>query len=305
MSSVPIGWINYDTDSINRGMWDQGLLELLFAGKVWNPVKANEYEHFESFEDMPLNKGGIIVLPARYHADHIEKLNYQLNEMPWVLLILTSDEESLFPWRLVDHPRMKMWVMTPRPGLHDDFPGRFLGEYFREDCPSVLRRYRREAVERRTLWYFSGQITHPRRVEMVEAVMKFGSNEWGDLNQTAGFTQGYQYDEYLRRMASAKIALAPSGPGTPDSFRLYEALEAGCVPIVDASSPGGPTGYWDMMFPDRPFPVLSDWKHLPSEIARIMEDWEGKSAECSAWWQNHKRDLAYSLVDDVRELRDS
>ena len=29
----------------------------------------------------------------------------------------------------------------------------------------------------------------------------------------------------------------PSGPATPDSFRLWEALEAGCVPIADGYAP--------------------------------------------------------------------
>jgi hypothetical protein len=63
-------------------------------------------------------------------------------------------------------------------------------------------------------------------------------NGWiGTFIPTKGFTQGDPHDLYYRQMADAKVAPAPSGPETPDSFRLFEALESGCVPIADTRVP--------------------------------------------------------------------
>ena len=39
-------------------------------------------------------------------------------------------------------------------------------------------------------------------------------------------------------MTAARSPQCPSGYATPDSFRLYEALEAGCVPLADMTAPG-------------------------------------------------------------------
>lgn len=272
----------------NRGYWDQGRLELMFE---------MGFDQRDRLEDLD---GAVVVLPAGYHADKVELVNEKLASLKWVVLMLTSDEESTFPWRELDHPNMKLWVQTPHPTKHADCDATFFGEGYQMDCPGTLRRVQLPyGVERPLDWYFSGQVTHARREECVEAARYIPN---GLLNETAGFTQGFEYSEYLRRMASARVALAPSGPATPCSFRLHEALEAGCVPIVDASSPGHPSGYWDMVYPDRPFPVLESWSELPVVMAEVLADWSALSGECRTWWQHKKAQQLLLIDEQVHEL---
>lgn len=294
-----VAWVNYDHDAINRGYWDQGLYELLFAGKLWKPVGWHDFEHVDSFEGIPLRQGAVVVLPARYHVEYVEKLQYQLDQLPWVLLLIVGDEESLFPWERLEHPRMKMWLQTPRPDL-PDFPGRLIPLGYKEECPSVLAECSEERLHKPLTWFFSGQITHERRQECALVARRLPE---GLLNETEGFTQGYEYPDYMRHMAEAKVAFAPSGPATPDTFRLYEALEAGCVPIVDANSPGKPHGYWKRLFGDAPFPVAESWGDASQYIAWVMSDWPVKANEVFAWWQDYKRQLAYALVEDINYLK--
>ncbi len=74
----------------------------------------------------------MFVVPGQHHADprSVEWLNEDMARSERVLLILHGDECSVFPWRDVEHPDVRMWVMTPRSSVHGDMPEhtRFIGE---------------------------------------------------------------------------------------------------------------------------------------------------------------------------------
>src|SRR3989304_4143877 len=120
-------------------------------------------------------------------------------------------------------------------------------------------------------WAFSGQITHKRRklaAKFMHALLEDEQYK-GFLNETERFTEGLSRKDYYELLSRTKIAICPSGPETPDTFRFYEALESGCVPIVDDKIPKNAkdTNYWRYLFTnsassDLPFPILTDWKKL-------------------------------------------
>jgi hypothetical protein len=245
--TVPILWLSYHDETSGRGFWDESLLESLFAGDLWTPVSAHQFNHYESWDALPEGTTtAVVVLPGRSQTDMVDQLNADLKRLDGVLLIICGDEESLFPVEQLDHPNLKLWVQTPRPGRHDDAYGFGCGW-----TPGT-----REAAGDGTKpvdWMFAGQVTHIRREECVEQLERMLG---GDLVKTSGFTQGLEHDQYLKRMAQAKVVPCPSGPQTPDTFRLYEALELGCVPIADDRTPNPdyPNGYWSYLFRRRPLP---------------------------------------------------
>jgi len=125
----------------------------------------------------------------------------------------------------------------------------------------------------------------------------------GHLLGTNGFGQGYPRDDFLRRMLATKVAPAPSGPRTQDSFRLYEALEAGCIPVADDMTPDGRIGYWRHLFgEDPPFPVITNWNDFEQILPELLAGWPANANRVSAWWQSYKRHLAYQLAADLVEL---
>lgn len=290
MAKTNVVWKSYhEPEVIARGYWDQGLLEQLTSGP--------EYQHFTDFVDV--EGGAIVIINGRTHTEDAEQINADIAKLDWVLFIDTGDEEAVFPWRDIKHPMMKIWVMLPRMNEHNDAHYKLVNGY-RPDTRKLLRKI---GPQQRVLdWYFAGQVNHPRREQCVEAAKDLSG---GMLVTTKGFgEEKMAYPDYLKTMASAKVVLCPSGIESPDNFRLYEALEAGCVPIVDAFSTNHQApGFWNYLLgPDIPFPIVDYWDKLPDLLPELLRDWPHNANKCWAWWQQKKREIKNRLIDDVKEL---
>lgn len=303
--SVAVAWVSYhEPHIIRRGYWDQGLLERVIDRSLWRPAAALDYCHYAGVDKVPDGEGAVVVVPGQHHtsADDVARLNAELARLPWAVVVLTGDECSHFPWRELAHPAMRLWVMTPQPGVHDDCPARFVGEGWRYDTPDVLATFAAEASEKAQDWFFAGQVTHRRREMMAGALRRMGPAA-GHLVETPGFTQGLDRAQYLRGLAGAKVAPCPAGACTPDSFRLYEALEAGCLPLLDDTSPQGWSGFWSLMGEARPpAPVVTEWRQVGLTIGEVLRCWPANANRAFAWWQQYKRTIAYALDDDVRQV---
>lgn len=302
--NVKVLWQSYHEETPVRGYWDQGMLEAVFNRSLWLPQEAIEFEHVENHGPMPKDfYNGVVIIPARYHANDIDQINDDLSKLNWVLLILLGDEESVFPVEKIKHPRKMIYLMTPHAGKKYDNVDRFIGEGW----PPAIR----ESLERditklpENSWFFTGQITHKRREECYKILKKMPN---GDLIKTSSFAdqskQGIGHKEYYERMRNAKIVPCPSGPETPDTFRFYEALELGCVPIADAIATNNINeGYWNMLFGDElPFPIIKDWKDLKGHVEYHSDVFPATNNKVFAWWQQYKREFVYNLDDDIRYL---
>ena len=152
-------------------------------------------------------------------------------------------------------------------------------------------------------WFFSGQNTHVRREECVRQLRKLGG---GIFNESKDFSAGMSHQDYFAAMVRAKVAPCPTGYHTVDSFRLAEAMEAGCIPIVDTqSTKNGALDYWGLVFGSFPFPIIEDWTNLPAMIEEQAALWSAKSSSIGAWWMATKRQMAYNLRDDLSALSGS
>lgn len=269
--------------------WDQHLVDGLLS--------SPEFVHQEDEVDPG---GCVLVVPARYFEP--AEIQTLIDPLPWVLVILTSDEESTFDHEVLTHPAMRLWVMTPRPGQHA--PG---SRHLPEGCPAdtTMALADRSPLDRPLDVFFAGQVTHERREACVAGMQALPESLRVEILPTEGFTEGIDRHDYLAVLASTKIAPCPSGPATPDSFRLFEALEAGCLPIADALAPaeGYLPGYWPLLFNEAPpFPVIEDWAELPKEVDAALSAWPGNAIRAQAWWLLRKRAYRLALAADVAEL---
>lgn len=305
--NVDVVWLTYNPGSIARGYWDQGLIEDLFAGRLWPTNGAPvEYVHrdgldeFRSAYDGRALPGAIVVVPARHNLANVDDLNRDLAALPWVLLMLTGDEEALFPWAKLDHPRSAVWAMGSRPDTNNVGVDRALGSGYPPWFPELVQSW--PPPFRHVRWFFAGQVTHARR-EDCAGVLRGRTD--GILHESPGFTLGLTHDDYAEGLQRAQLAPCPSGPVSPDSFRLYEALEAGAVPIADEVTPAGPIpGYWAHVFGcPVPFGVIHDrW----SDLATVLDCADYPTARhrlnVATWWRLWKRSLAYDCADTVYRL---
>lgn len=298
--TIPVLWLSLKEETPHRGYWDQAILEDIFSKKLWDPAGGYDFEHYEFIESLPTNSGAVVVIPARHHAELVQQVNEELSYLPWCLVILVGDEEASFPVDQLDHPKMKIYVMTPQFGKYQNID-RYIGDGYTPEATKLIQAGKKDAGKRPYDWFFAGQVTHSRREDCIKQLRDMPN---GFLVETAGFTQGMPREEYLKMMAAARIIPCPSGPVTQDTFRLYEALEAGCVPIADSKTPNDtePTGYWEKLLGDVPFPVIDDWADLPGLVGNLRDRYPTINNRVFAWWQRYKRNLAYNVRDDIAEL---
>jgi len=300
---INIVWQSYHKETPMRGYWDQGVLNAIFDRNLWSPIAGHEFVHREGFEELPEDAdGAIVVIPARYHAGDVEKVNADIARLKWCLVMLIGDEEAAFPSEKLEHPNMMIYVMTPHMGKHPN-ADRFIVNGWPPSTRELLSMYTSEAKQRPLRWFFAGQNTHKRRKQCVAQLKNM---DGGKLIETPGFTQGVPHAEYFQLMASARVVPCPSGAVIPDSFRLYEALEAGCVPIADGLSPTGDSkDYFKYLFdlPELPFPVLEDWHDLAGTVDYFNDIYPKGNNRAFAWWQGFKRQMVYNLEDDLHRLR--
>jgi hypothetical protein len=300
---IPIVFESLHEKTPKHGYWDYNLIERIVARKVWLPVNDLLFREYNHIVDVPTDDGLVIVIPIRYHLQDIDEINKQIKRFKWVLIIAMNDEEGLFNSREIIHPNVKVWVMTPRTNHQLPDNVRVIGTGIPPDT-SMIGQYKFSAQIRVLDWYFSGQITTTRRIAMVEQLERLDTEDHKFvLNKTDGFTKGFSHEEYYENFANSKVAICPSGAVTPDTFRLYEAMEAGCFPIVDDVSPVyDSAGFFHMLYPDAPFAILKNYDDLPGYIEDALNGWPANANRVFAWWQRKKRELVYNLQDDVKEL---
>ncbi len=174
--------------------------------------------------------------------------------------------------------------------------------------------------ERRHVWFFAGQGRRTRR-RMITAARSIPG---GAMHLTSRFADpsGIDIVRYAQLMGDAQFALCPIGNCSVECLRLYEALEAGAIPIVETHRLGqciasavdprralkyGPRDplfcsrnyqYWERAYPGG-FPCLqiSRWSDLPELIATT--DPEPLAAEIRQWWSDRRQALVRLVTHTI------
>lgn len=306
---VQVHFVSFDPDSIPSGYWDQEIVWRALGSQTTksgtSPTPLGGLPTYIAASTLvpyapgPAD-GGVVVIPGRFHADRVDRVQWFIDPMSWVVLIITSDEEALFPWRALHHPNMKVWIQTPDADKHHDvmlelFP-------FGPSADFIDLLPHPEPTSRPNDWTFAGQLTHERRQQAV-AVMQTMPGV-STLATSERFAGGIDRADYAELMATTKVAPCPAGPATPDTFRAWEALDAGAIPVLDAHSPARPSGYWGHLFrhAETHLPMVDEWGELPDLAARLAAAWPVPNNRAVAWWRRYQRDMRQRLADDVGDL---
>lgn len=249
---IPVLWL-WLLEGEYPVFWDNEIIK--------DTIKRLPYsiEHWSMPE---LGHGAVVVLPAQQHMDLIRQVNERLACLDWVLLILTGDEELIFPVTQLQHPNMVVWAQ-----YHNDVDRRIPLGYTPHCRPSlpVL------PPEKDLNWFFAGQINNEDRRDLAKELRILRDD--GLLIETEGFTQGIEPEEYMKNMVRAKVIPSPVGVHE-ETFRMYEAFESGSVP-------------W----------IHSDWN-----LEEMLQDWKKLVCLASTQWQGKKRDLAIDMTDTIKSL---
>ena len=148
--------------------------------------------------------------------------------------------------------------------------------------------------ERDINWFFSGELKLGR-VDFLKAFLKIIPD--GHLRLTSqGFldddekTTSYKTGEYVDYLKRAKFVPCPMGWINIDTMRLYEALDAGAVPVVlsNLSNKQYHPCYWEELFGinDIPFIIESNWPLAAQRCLDILEDgsYYELQNKCEEFW---------------------
>jgi len=285
---IPVLWV----PQRSRGSWDQGIVEELTAGP--------EYEHTNIVNK---GSGAVIVLAGQHLLADAATLAASIASLPWSLTIVTSDEEALFPVEHLPHDeKHETWGQYhARPEFDRVIP---IGAPPDSEFNCV--------GDRKPGVFFAGQDTHERRHELIDVMksMSLEPDSYGDVGWVAstGFRQGLDRFDYKLALCFAAVAPCPSGPHSLDSFRLYEALAAGCLPVIEKRTPhGNEEEFWKAMFGAHPIPTVNDW----SELVGLAPAWMKSELQqnwCNViqdWWDSYRKRLALDFHATVERLSES
>ena len=142
-------------------------------------------------------------------------------------------------------------------------------------------------------WAFVGT---PHKSSRHDLLFQFTDIKPNFCHKTQEFNKKIiSVEEMSDVLSSTEFMPCPNGFVHPETYRLYEALECGSIPIVEDSY-----NYYDRLFPNNPFIKINKW--LEAKV--IMKGWEQnqidkKKEECEIWWSKYKNNLQKIINDKI------
>lgn len=139
------------------------------------------------------------------------------------------------------------------------------------------------AAERTNSWAWVGQRWDQTREQMRSAMMTVPN---GEIRVAADESQRLTPADMSKIYRNSIFVPAPHGWFVIDSFRVTEALEAGCIPIVEVSD------YWQNLYGEEPpFIQVGNWAEVPHVVNALLRDpkmLEESRLRCYNWWLGTK-----------------
>jgi hypothetical protein len=142
------------------------------------------------------------------------------------------------------------------------------------------------ASSRHYVWSFAGETERASRPEMVSALSEIVPSL---CHSTGEGARSLSPSDYRDLMLDTIFAPSPMGRINLECFRLYEALELGCIPIVEKR----PTlDYFRHLLGSNPLLTVRNWSEARRKVEELLGDpmrLDALQEEIMFWWQTRKR----------------
>jgi len=151
----------------------------------------------------------------------------------------------------------------------------------------------RKKTNRKYKWAFTGT---PHKSSRHDLLFQLTDIEPFFCHKTERFDRKIiSVKEMSETLSLTEFMPCPNGFVHPETYRLYEALECGCIPIVENTYQ-----YYDRLFPQNPFIKVNQW----SDAKPIIKGWEKnqikkKKEECEIWWNEYKDKIQNFIKDKI------
>ena len=147
--------------------------------------------------------------------------------------------------------------------------------------------------EKKYKWAFTGT---PHKSSRHDLLFQFSDIKPFYCHKTEKFNvKIISVDEMNEVLSSTEFIPCPNGFFHPETYRLYEALECGSIPIVEDTYK-----YYDRLFPSNPFIKINKWM----DAKPIIKGWDKdqikkKIVECSTWWNKEKNRIQELIKNKI------
>ena len=140
------------------------------------------------------------------------------------------------------------------------------------------------------------------RLNMINALKKTGGKYYCNVNSSWQSDDSLTTEYYKKILEQSIFIPCPKGNNSVDTFRLYEAIEAGSIPIVIKDK------YWENLFgPQNPLIQLDSWDNAANFIIKLSQEKEWLNnypKKLSAWWEDYKNFLTNKIKSTITENSD-
>tara|TARA_Y100000816_G_scaffold290687_1_gene279998 strand:- start:4690 stop:5712 length:1023 start_codon:yes stop_codon:yes gene_type:complete len=153
-------------------------------------------------------------------------------------------------------------------------------------------------LDRKYIWSFFGQIYSSREI-MINSLNEIYPH-FVHQNQSFMSEDALQPAEIKNIYKNTIFAPCPDGYVNPDTFRIMEVLESGCIPIVKKFNS---IDYFKYVYGDHPFIVVNKWNDVNKVIKKYINDKEllnNKQNEIVLWYQAYKKNLKIDIQDIIK-----
>jgi hypothetical protein len=155
----------------------------------------------------------------------------------------------------------------------------------------------RPATSRKFLWSFAGA-KRAARIEMfknLKNVEPYKCYLFDSQSQPPPLDRA----EFMALLSNSVFSPCPMGNTVVESFRVYESLEMGCVPIVERRRW---MPYYDRLMPGHPLPAFSSWRDARQFVEEVSSNQSKILAyqqDIAEWWRNYKVKLRNDVTSFV------
>jgi hypothetical protein len=249
-----------------------------------------------------------VSIPLDLHANQIRGktvvyLDYDLN--PATIDLLSTNDNRIIVYHLGDETAIKdrksyssvdmvlrnyyfeHIINEQNPNVHW-VPNGYRSGLGPRDSASLKTTNQRPMLASFLGWTANSKSFNNERFDFGQAAKRCGQDLY--MNETSGFAQGFNISLYAAVLENSVFCPCPAG-NSPETIRLYDALEAGAIPItldqrfLHIANP----------YQTPPFPVLGSWAELPGFLADARSKMNAQpryfsemQQATSAWWKTIK-----------------
>jgi hypothetical protein len=255
-------------------------------------------------EESPTSQAINFILIQKWSAVEqiiLEKINILAEQKKPVVLIHLSDETVNDPLSIYEHPAVKLIIRN----------------YVRKDVPSndkvitiplgyvrnrSLKGKFKKLSERTLAWSFAGSVDKPNRIEMLQTLATVEPNSM-KLLPTWKHPLPEEADEYMKTLEDTRFVPCPKGQNY-ETYRLYEALEAGCIPICIGDANNEHECY-NKLIGDNAILISKDWSSVKSMIQQISNNPEALNQiqeNLTKYWMTHKVNITAHILAALERI---